>query len=153
MAAIGAGRVLFRGLHLGYCAQRCPRAQRRDSPGSEASPGLLLGRGWGAPWMREGWGSWVGLAWRREGRGGRGAVWLLPSTTSRGWQRGWSQTILMSAWEEGQVADCDCCLSEILGTCLYFISLPPPHYEMGLSHGNWTLGDYGVSILRHCFVF
>lgn len=140
MAAIGAGRVLFRGLHLEYCAQRCPRAQWRDSLGSEASPGLLLGRGWGAPWMRGGWGSWVGLAWRREGRGGRGAVWLLPCTASRGWQRRWSQTILVSAWE-GQVADSDCCLSEILGMCWYFIS-HPPHYEMGLSHGNWTLSSF-----------
>lgn len=46
MAAIGAGRVLFRGLHLGYCAQHCPRAQQRF-PGEQGQPRAAAGQGLG----------------------------------------------------------------------------------------------------------
>lgn len=106
--------VIHRGAP-GSCAQRCPRAQHRDSQGSEANPGLLMGRGWGAPQMRGDRGSWVCLAWRREVQGGVGEMQLLSATTSKGLQRRWSQTVLVSAEEKGQVADC--CLREILRTC------------------------------------
>lgn len=124
MTAIGPGRELLTGLHLGYCAQTLPRAQRRGSQGSEASPGLLMGRGLGCTTDEGRLGQLV-LFSLEKAEVGLGGMHLLFCTSSRGLQRRWSPTVLMSAWEKGQVGNSDCCLGEILGTCWNFIYSSP----------------------------